>query len=663
MENLGRYQIIEQLGVGAMGAVHKAHDPRMGRDVAIKTILAQAIEGPQAAEFRERFFREAQAAGRLAHPGIVTVYDVSEYEGIPFLVMEYVAGRTLQSIFQGGERLDMDRVLDFGIQLAEALDYAHRNGVIHRDIKPANMLITLEGRVKIADFGVARLAESQVTSTGQLLVTPAVMAPEQFTGAKIDGRADLFAAGVVIYWMATGEKPFTGDSTLAVQYKVVNSDPVPPRKLNPAISSDFEAVIIKSIAKDPAQRYQSGEEFARDLRALRSGGQILGTAPTMIFDGDSPTVVTDSQIRQIPAFAEDPAAVRTRHGASGTIVLPAKERRFATRAVVATIVVVALGLAAVGIEKTTREEDAHLSKGDNGTARSTRLQFREQASVAGFGRARPSLLRNRILSPGRDSEGGHDHAGTHRSATDQSVFRTQGQPTQTLAMKPGDSVTLHGKKEATLTVSNAAALQAKLNGKILALGAVHGSGQFVITPKGLDESWGSPPAAGARSSTSPDTAPLHLTRDTASSRGNRGFIGSPARQKELAQSATSGRLVIKSPAVAEFLTVIVRVDNGFFFRRDATAAPPAGLENGRGRLQTGEIPTTPLAEERLLPPGAHTFQVSVLLGTTRVGQVQELTTQFDPGQRRTLLIQFQRDNQRGGLASAAPTVSTTATLE
>ncbi|PYT02412.1 MAG: serine/threonine protein kinase, partial [Acidobacteria bacterium] len=223
MQNIGRYEIIEQIGAGAMGRVYRARDPLMGRDVAIKTILAQAIEGPDAQEFRDRFFREAKAAGRLVHPGIVTVHDVSEFEGTPFLVMEYVAGRTLHAVLSGGERLDIDRICDIGVQLAEALNYAHQNSVVHRDIKPANILVAGDQRVKIADFGIAKLLESQVTATGHLLGTPLYMAPEQFTGAQIDGRADLFALGVVLYWMATGDKPFTGDSILSIQYKVVNT--------------------------------------------------------------------------------------------------------------------------------------------------------------------------------------------------------------------------------------------------------------------------------------------------------------------------------------------------------------------------------------------------------------------------------------------------------
>src|SRR6267142_1349799 len=152
MWSLGRYEIIEQVGQGSMGTVYKARDPILDRHVAIKRILVQAGEGPAAAEFHDRFFREARAAGRLSHPGIVTVFDVSEHEGAPFLVMEYIAGRTLLSLLQSGERMDLDRVCNLGVQLAEALNYAHQNGDIHRDIKPANILVTNDGRIKIADF-------------------------------------------------------------------------------------------------------------------------------------------------------------------------------------------------------------------------------------------------------------------------------------------------------------------------------------------------------------------------------------------------------------------------------------------------------------------------------------------------------------------------------
>jgi serine/threonine-protein kinase len=277
MWSLGRYEIMEQLGQGSMGVVYRARDPVLDRDVAIKRILVQAGDGPAAAEFRDRFFREARAAGRLSHPGIVTVFDVAEHEGTPFIVMEYVAGRTLLSLLESGERMSLDYACDVGIQLAEALDYAHRSGVIHRDIKPANILVTGDGRIKIADFGVAKLIESQLTAKGQLLGTPAFMAPEQFIGMPIDFRSDLFSAGVVIYYMTTCEKPFAGDTVIGVQYKVVHTDPVQPRKLNPLIPPNLDAIIMKSIQKDPLERYRSGEELARALRLYLAGARTATT--------------------------------------------------------------------------------------------------------------------------------------------------------------------------------------------------------------------------------------------------------------------------------------------------------------------------------------------------------------------------------------------------
>src|SRR5262245_8021551 len=310
MQTLGRYQIIDQIGAGAMGAVDRAKDPMMGRTVAIKTILAHAIEGPQAAEFRERFVREAQAAGRLAHPSIVTMYDVADQGGTPFLVMEFVEGQTLQSVLESGARMPIERACDIGIQIAEGLHYAHQNGVIHRDIKPANVLLTSDGRAKIADFGVARLADAQVTATGQLLGTPAFMAPEQFVGGPIDGRADLFAAGVVLYWMVTGDKPFAGDSILAVQYKVVHTEPVPPRKLNPAVPQSLETVILKSLAKDPAQRYQSGIDLANDLRVVRTGRTQIA-AGTVLNSEDQTLFAAPPRPRPMPA-PEEPRFDRRR---------------------------------------------------------------------------------------------------------------------------------------------------------------------------------------------------------------------------------------------------------------------------------------------------------------------------------------------------------------
>jgi serine/threonine-protein kinase len=330
MPTIGRYEIIEELGQGTMGAVYKANDPVMDRNVAIKRILVSAIEGPEGAEFRERFFREARAAGRLAHQGIVAMFDVAEHDGTPFLVMEYVAGQTLQSILQNGERLDLGRVCDLGMQLADAVDYAHRNGVIHRDIKPANLLVTADSRIKIADFGVARMAESHLSSCGKLLGTPAYMAPEQFTGIPIDGRADLFSIGVVIYFMATGEKPFAGETIIGVQYKVVHTDPVPPRKLNPAISVDLESVILKCIQKDPAQRYQSGAELACDLQACRASVPIF-SQPAAAAPKPSPTSAAFDPTVVLPNNPAGPVR-RVRAKTMLLVLIPALATLFAVAA-------------------------------------------------------------------------------------------------------------------------------------------------------------------------------------------------------------------------------------------------------------------------------------------------------------------------------------------
>lgn len=344
---IGRYEIVAELGRGAMGSVFKATDPAVGRTVALKTIHSAALSGDQSAEYRARFYREARASGVLAHPGIVPVFDVGEHDGAPFLVMEFVEGRTLADAIKKGERFSLDRVCEIGQQIAEALCYAHRQGVIHRDIKPANILMTSREvygseRPRITDFGIAKLAASEITTTGQLLGTPSFMPPEQFTGAPIDGRADLFSLGVILYSLATGEQPFPGETMTAVSYKVVYTEPVPPSKLNPAIPPGLESVILKCLAKSPANRYQNGDELAQDLATLRANPNATGLRAAMstatAADPNATLVATPSSISHPPAIG--PAAVTQQPTAAPVKKSSAPKRR-------ESIVAAILGLVAV----------------------------------------------------------------------------------------------------------------------------------------------------------------------------------------------------------------------------------------------------------------------------------------------------------------------------
>jgi serine/threonine-protein kinase len=359
-KTVGRYEIVEELGRGAMGSVFKAKDPAVGRIVALKTIHTTALEGAQSEEYRTRFYREARASGVLAHPGIVPVFDVGEDQGAPFLVMEFVEGRTLADAIKKGERFTLDRVCDIGQQIADALGYAHRQGVIHRDIKPANILMTSKEvygseRPRITDFGIAKLASSEITTTGQLLGTPSFMPPEQFTGAPIDGRADLFSLGVILYSLATGEQPFPGETMTAVSYKVVYTEPIPPSKLNPAVPARVEGVILKCLAKSPADRYQTGEELAQDLATVRSNpASLMQTAPPV---GESDATLGPGPISHGPASASlRPAAPviaadkgANRQGQKPAAAKPATPKnKFESMFAIALLSVAGLGAAIAG---------------------------------------------------------------------------------------------------------------------------------------------------------------------------------------------------------------------------------------------------------------------------------------------------------------------------
>jgi len=267
----GRYEIVGELGRGAMGVVYKARDPQIDRLVALKTISLQGQEPERDEEFRQRFFVEAQAAGRLHHPGIVAIFDAGEDPEThnPYIVLEYVAGESLSRILSREKKLPLPRALCLAEEIASALDYAHAQGVVHRDIKPANILITEDGHAKIADLGIAKLNLAQFTLPGHVLGTPAYMAPEQLSGEGADGRSDLFSLGVILYGMATGHSPFHGNSATTVCFKVVNREPIPASALDLELPRALDAVISRAIAKDPNARYQRGSDFAADLQQLQ----------------------------------------------------------------------------------------------------------------------------------------------------------------------------------------------------------------------------------------------------------------------------------------------------------------------------------------------------------------------------------------------------------
>jgi serine/threonine protein kinase len=273
-ERFGRYEILAELGRGAMGVVYKARDPKINRVVAVKTVSLSGQPPEEELEYRERFVREAEAAGRLSHPGIVTIFDVGEEPETraPYIVMEFVNGPSLEKLLAGDEHtLPLETALQLTLELAEALDCAHGQGVVHRDLKPANILITEDGHAKIADFGVAKLNLANFTLAGRTLGTPAYMSPEQLRGDAVDGRSDLFSLGVVLYTVLTGYRPFQGNSAATVSFKVVNRDPVPASVLDTDLPPGLDYIIARAMAKDPSQRYQRGMEMVLDIQEMRAG--------------------------------------------------------------------------------------------------------------------------------------------------------------------------------------------------------------------------------------------------------------------------------------------------------------------------------------------------------------------------------------------------------
>ena len=269
-ETIGKYRITRALGKGAMGMVYEGFDPVIERRVAIKTILSEYLEACEMEDATARFKREAQAGGRLQHPGIVGVYEYADEKDMAYIVMEYVEGRELKRVMADGPKLELIDVFEIMKQLLSALDYSHKQGVVHRDIKPANVMIVSGNKVKVMDFGIARIASSSLTQVGTVVGTPTHMSPEQLMGLQADGRADLWSSGVLLYEMLTGVSPFLAETPAVVMHKVLQTDPKPPSTLSPGLPAGFDAVLARALAKKADDRFQTATEMqAAILQVLR----------------------------------------------------------------------------------------------------------------------------------------------------------------------------------------------------------------------------------------------------------------------------------------------------------------------------------------------------------------------------------------------------------
>jgi serine/threonine-protein kinase len=288
---LGKYRVVDVLGEGAMGVVYRAHDAAIDREVAVKTIRKELLSSTMATTLVERFRREAVAAGRLSHAGIVAVYDYGEDDESAFIVMELALGTSLDVYAHRRGSLSLDDVGALMAQLLDALGYAHERGIVHRDIKPSNVIVSDSGRVKITDFGIARIQSSTLTHTGVAVGTPSYMSPEQYMGTAVDHRADLFAAGVVLYELLTGARPFGGDTLESIAYQVCHSQHVPPSHRRPSLPARIDAVIATALAKLPEDRYATASALARGLATAlaeqpANSPPDFGLAATLI--GDAP---------------------------------------------------------------------------------------------------------------------------------------------------------------------------------------------------------------------------------------------------------------------------------------------------------------------------------------------------------------------------------------
>ncbi len=309
-DHLGKYELRQVLGKGAMGTVYEGFDPIIARRVAIKTVRLPDADDVEAQEELARFQREAQAAGRLSHPNIVGVYDYGETPELAYIVMEFVDGTTLKYVLDKKDRFELPEIVRIMEALMAGLQFSHDRGVVHRDIKPANIMLTKSGEIKIADFGIARIESSSMTQAGTMLGTPSYMSPEQFMGQTVDSRTDIYSSGVMLYQLLTGDKPFEGGLT-AIMHKVLNTEPPPPSALSVTVPRSFDAVVARAMEKRPQDRYPTAAEFARAVRAALENREqpAMAFAGAAVMDDSDATVVApraSAAAAPAPAFAPPP---------------------------------------------------------------------------------------------------------------------------------------------------------------------------------------------------------------------------------------------------------------------------------------------------------------------------------------------------------------------
>ncbi|HEY2792074.1 MAG TPA: Stk1 family PASTA domain-containing Ser/Thr kinase, partial [Micromonosporaceae bacterium] len=359
----GRYEVGELLGYGGMAEVHQGHDSRLGRDVAIKLLRADLARD---ATFQMRFGREAQNAAALNHPAIVAVYDTGEEKGqngesLPYIVMEYVNGRTLKEVLTAEGPLMPRRALEVSADICAALEFSHRHGIIHRDVKPGNVMLTTTGQVKVMDFGIARAlasGASTMTQTSAVIGTAQYLSPEQARGEAVDARSDVYATGCVVFELLTGHPPFVGDNPVSVAYQHVREDPKPPSVSNHDVTPDMDAIVLKALAKNPLNRYQSAAEMRADLLRAAAGRPVLAT-PIL----NAETAIVETQPRMGPNGARPTLPARVGNP---------QRRRASTWVMVALSLLGLVAVVALGTglyltsrtQKTTVPTVVHLSVSD-----------------------------------------------------------------------------------------------------------------------------------------------------------------------------------------------------------------------------------------------------------------------------------------------------------